>query len=47
MINSCISHEMMNPINSITAQNVLESELLVELKGVIDHFSNFKRIEDP
>ena len=34
VINACVSHELRNPLNSISAQNVLKKHLYARLKAV-------------
>lgn len=34
-MNACVSHELRNPLNSIIAQNIEQSELLTSLKNIL------------
>ena len=34
VINACVSHELRNPLNSISAQNVLKKHLYARLKEI-------------
>lgn len=34
VINACVSHELRNPLNSITAQNMLKKHLYAKLKTI-------------
>ena len=37
LINATVSHEMRNPLNSISAENIHKKELLKELKVLIEN----------
>ena len=34
VINACVSHELRNPLNSISAQNMLKKHLYAQLKAI-------------